>query len=102
MRKFKTKNNILFFWDEIFRSSIIVFQDDYLAYDYNRTLHTMLSEETKNSSNTRVSRNVYYKRKRSLEVRFKMVGNKISVAVRILKKKDKNTMRDQVVVLIII
>jgi hypothetical protein len=56
----KTKIIFYFFGDEIFRSSIIVFQDDYLAYDYNRTLHTMLSEETKNSSNTRVVRNVYY------------------------------------------
>jgi hypothetical protein len=60
----------------------------------------MLSEETKNSSNTRVKVGMFtIKKKLGLEGTLQD-GRLIKSAVRILKKKKK-IMRDQVVVIII-
>jgi hypothetical protein len=90
----KTKIIFYFFGDEIFRSSIIVFQDDYLAYDYNRTLHTMLSEETKKQFKY-TGQVEMFTIKKKLEFRGTLQDGRLikSAAVRILKKKIKNNAR---------
>ncbi|MFV8351488.1 hypothetical protein [Flavobacterium sp. XS2P14] len=86
----KTKIIFYFFGDEIFRSSIIVFQDDYLAYDYNRTLHTMLSEENKKQFKY-TGQVEMFTIKKKLEFRGTLQDGRLvkSAAVRILKKKIK-------------